>query len=88
MKLLFIEWEDSCQGSGWAPVEKSQQTRSMRCFSVGWKVSESKDSITLAPHVSEKNHPSAFFQCCGTMTIPKRSIVLKKEITSISEYFS
>lgn len=21
MKLLFIEWEDSCQGRGWEPTE-------------------------------------------------------------------
>ena len=52
MKLLFIEWEDSCQGRGWEPTENFCHTRSMRCFSVGWKVAESKDSITLAPHVS------------------------------------
>lgn len=60
MKLLFIEWEDSCQGRGWEPTENFCHTRSMRCFSVGWKVAESKDSITLAPHVSEKITPLHF----------------------------
>ena len=85
MKLLFIEWEDSCQGRGLEPTENFCHTRSMRCFSVGWKVAESKDSITLAPHVSEKNHPTAFFQCCGVMTIPKRAIVRKTAITSAPE---
>lgn len=85
MKLFFIEWEDSCQGNGWEPVENFRKTRSMRCFSVGWKVAESKNSITLAPHVSEKNHPTAFFQSCGAMTIPKRAIVRKTAITSVSD---
>lgn len=42
MKLLFIEWEDSCQGRGWEPTENFCHTRSMRCFSVGWKVAESQ----------------------------------------------
>ncbi|WP_337746937.1 hypothetical protein [Victivallis vadensis] len=84
MKLFFVEWVDSCQGNGWQPVENSIGTRAMRCFSIGWLIAESKDSLTLAPHVSEKDHPTAFHQCCGAMTIPKRAIVQKTLITCVS----
>lgn len=82
MKFLFVEWVDSCQSGGWQAVEDLKSQRSLHCFSAGWMVSESKDSITLAANVSEKNHPTAFYQCNGVMTIPKKAIVQKKVITT------
>lgn len=81
-KMIYVEWVDSCQSHGWQEVEELKSQRALHCFSVGWVVAENKDSIALAANISEKNHPTAFYQCCGVMTIPKKAIVYREEIIS------
>lgn len=81
-KMIYVEWVDSCQSHNWQAVEELKSQRSLHCFSVGWIVAENKDSITLAANISEKNHPTAFYQCCGVMTIPQKAIVQKKVMDS------
>ena len=79
-KIIYVEWVDSNQFAGWQEVEELKTQRAMHCFSVGWVVAESKDSITLATNITEENHPTAIYQCNGVMTIPKKAIVKSKVI--------
>lgn len=68
-KLALVEWVDSTMVHGWTtdpPGEKSQT-----CFSVGWVMQTSAQSVTLAPHVTIEEK----VQRGGEMTIPKCSIV-------------
>ena len=74
MKLVLIEWVDSSiSPGGWHAVEK-KGTRSVKFKSVGFISAKTKDSITLISHVSERNHPTALYQCYGEITIPRCAI--------------
>jgi len=80
MKLVLVKWVDSTiRIGGWHEVSK-KGIRAVCHRSVGWISAKTKDSITLIPHLSEKNHPSAMFQCWGEITIPKAAIVKMKKL--------
>lgn len=80
-KLIYVQWLDSCMGvNGWSTVESHVKARAAYFASIGWLIAETEDSITLASHISEDNHPTAEYQCCGVMTIPKVAITSKSEV--------
>ena len=80
MKLVEIEWVDSSiMTSGWHEVNQ-KGIRAVHHHSVGWIAAQTEDSLTLISHKSEKNHPTAIFQCWGEITIPKVAIVKQKNL--------
>lgn len=78
MKLVYIEWEDSCgDDSGrWRDLDYIKKDTPVPIKSVGWLVAENKNSKTIVPHLSGLEHGQ------GNMTIPNSAIkkfrVLKK----------
>lgn len=65
MKLVLIEWSDSCSMYGWH--DKGTKCGISRCVSTGIVISENRNEITLAPNMSEVSY--------GDITsIPKVSI--------------
>lgn len=79
--LVIIEWEDSlgCP-QGWQAFEDAS-TSHVIIQSVGWVLRESKESVTLVPHVGRVDGDANQGQ--GIMTIPKRCI-LKREAISLA----
>lgn len=80
--LAFIEWEDSlgCP-QGWQSFEDAL-TSCVIIQSVGWVLRESKESVTLVPHVGSVDGNANQGQ--GIMTIPKRCILKREAISLVS----
>ena len=70
-KLVMIEWVDSVSTGGtvWNDLEDVEAAVVASVQSVGWVLSETKEQITLSPHISESAE-----QCSGDLTIPKCAI--------------
>jgi hypothetical protein len=68
LKLVLVEWLDSRRGEGWVRLDELESTIT-HCRSVGWIIAKDSQSVTLAGHLGK--NPD---QCCGDVTIPKRSI--------------
>lgn len=66
--LVLVEWMDSRRGEGWVRLDELAGTV-MKCQSVGWVISQDKESLTLAGHLGKDPD-----QCCGDLTIPQRAI--------------
>ena len=67
-RLVAVEWVDSHISSGWTCEKVDAQPQT--CVSVGWVLAESKEALSVSPHISIEDEP----QRNGTMTIPKCSI--------------
>lgn len=81
MKLVLIEWEDSCGASpSWAPLE-GPAPGVLICRSVGWLLSDGEDCKTIVPHVTVEME-GVDHQGCGDMTIPAHAI---KRIVDLEE---
>ena len=74
MRLVFVEWLDSCRGDGWESL-KVKKKEPLKCFSVGWLISDDRDQKTLMPHIDAEET-----QGCGRMTIPTSSIIRMDDI--------
>jgi len=80
MKLVYVEWSDSygC-GSLWQTLE-DVDPGVIVCKSVGWLIADNKTHITLVPHIHIGTEISEA-QGCGDMTIPKTSILKRKNLS-------
>jgi hypothetical protein len=78
--LVHVQWQDSlgCP-QGWQLLEDVGSVV-VAIESVGWLLRESRDSITLAPHLGRVS--GEVNQGQGIMTIPKRCITKKTVISS------
>lgn len=73
MKLVLIDWVDSCgDGTRWRELDEIKKDRPVRIRSVGWLLVETKESKTIVPHLGDSDHGQ------GEMTIPSEAI---KKIT-------
>lgn len=73
MKLVVIDWVDSCGFTGWhreAPKDKA-----MLCRSVGWLTLDGKEVKYVAAHISHVGDPDETHQRDGEMCIPTVAIV-------------
>ena len=68
MKLLLIEWVDSCgDGTRWRELDEIKKDRPVRIRSVGWLLVETPESKTIVAHLGPDHGQ-------GEMTIPKEAI--------------
>ena len=75
MKLVLIEWVDSHSGRGWQEIEQLKSASELLyCRSVGWVVSENKNTIVLVPHISGEKNVGIKLCGCGDISIPKRAV--------------
>ena len=79
LKLVYIKWLDSVKGSGW-DIVTDMENEVTSCESVGYIVSNKKESILLVPHILDYNSKSVPQQGCGQMTIPKKAIIKIREL--------
>jgi hypothetical protein len=75
LRLVFIEWEDSCGAiARWQYLDESQPEYIL-CQSVGWLVYDGKDCKRIVPHIGRHKTDEAREQGCGDMTIPTSAII-------------
>jgi hypothetical protein len=73
--IVFIEWIDSCTSdTDWKDIRNAKGIT--HCYSVGFKVKETKKYIVLFPNLNNNTNPLG---CCD-ITIPKGAIKSIKEI--------
>lgn len=75
-KLVIVEWFDAHSIDGWEPLEGEK--KNVKCTSVGWLISDTKDNIVIVPNIADKGENK--FDGCGKMIIPKVSIVSKRNL--------
>jgi hypothetical protein len=73
-RLILVTWLDSHSYEGWTAV-KDLKPDGVTCRSVGWLISETEQTLTLAPHLTQADHASAEEQASGAMVIPRVSVV-------------
>ncbi len=84
VRLEFIEWVDSNSYGRWTDSEiLNKNAKNMVCQSVGWRVSESDDNVTLVATMSamaDQEHVDVNLYNHGIcdMTIPKCAILKRK----------
>lgn len=78
-KLLLVEWYDSSHTHGWTRNEPPESA--LICRSVGWLISTSHDSLTIAPHLTLEDPP----QRNGELTIPLCSIIKQRQLDTSSK---
>lgn len=75
-KLVLIEWVDSHSCNGWQPLDEiASVARPVYCRSVGWVVSETKETTVLVAHVSGERNEDLRLYGTGDMAIPRKAIV-------------
>lgn len=74
MKLVVVDWIDSCSSRGWVDKESLQMSVPLPCSSVGWLLKEDKECIVIIPHISDTTEDGDFRQGSGDITIPKVAI--------------
>ena len=76
-KLVFVEWVDSVEHSGWAHKSESatdHNDHELKCQSVGWIVRKTTQSVTLAQSRSTLRNVAARIQ------IPRCAISYMQDI--------
>ena len=74
MKLVIVDWIDSCSSRGWVEKEALQTSIPLPCRSVGWVIKEDKECIVLIAHLSDVTDDGNFGQGNGDITIPRAVI--------------
>ena len=72
MQKVYVEWWDACSDTknDWTPVKEATGVLSL-CYSLGWIVKETPESITVAGHTDDK-----YEDFCGEIVIP--TVCIKK----------
>jgi len=78
-KLEVVEWADSYSPSdiGWKSIAEMEEPDNMVCISVGWIEKETKDNITIVPHITDIYDKKTEGYGYGILTIPK-GVILKR----------
>lgn len=79
-KLVYIEWEDSqgCSPSWQRTANYDPEVVIIK--SVGWIIHENKKTISIAGNIAEETNTTDA-QANGIMTIPKRCVVKRKNVS-------
>lgn len=75
-KRAYIVWVDHQEHQGWVDIKDVKGPLPV-CYSVGWVIKETKDSVFLAPHLATDEEGNV--DTTGTMQIDKNCI--KKRMT-------
>lgn len=79
-KLVLIEWVDSAQPlPGWRYLEDAPSPEAIRCFSVGWLVSENERAKVLVPNIGDLDSGGSA-QGSGFIRIPVASVIRQVEL--------
>ena len=56
MKIVEVEWTDSCGQNGWHNVKTHQDNRPAKCKTAGYLVSQSKEHVTICMSEDTNNN--------------------------------
>lgn len=73
MKLVYVEWLDSCGPNGWTAISELDD-RVSRIRSVGWVLHDTEEGLTILPHYEPSRHDGKPYQGKGIVSIPKECI--------------
>jgi len=83
--LVMIEWVDSVRPiAPWQLIKDFEAPEPVKCFSVGWLISETRDVKALAPNIGSV--ADTFPQACGIIQITKRSIIRQVKLKEGPKY--
>ena len=81
MKLVYVEWVDSCGPNGWTELNDIDD-RIAHIRSVGWVWLDTPESLTLVPHYEPDRYSDKPYQGKGIVSIPKRAVTRVVEIAA------
>ena len=70
---VYVEWIDSSSCYGWREPDPTSDP-DLKCWTLGFLITESENSVTVASSVSATGHVS------NQMTIPRAAITVIREI--------
>ena len=76
--LLVVEWIDITVSADWIDTDSNHAERVIRCKSVGWKIQETDECLTIAGGTHKGG------QCICTQVIPQGCIKNIKELNDTS----
>jgi hypothetical protein len=80
--LVKVTWIESAEPySGWERITTLEAPASLECVSVGFLVSDGKQSKTVAPHVTSPMDERT--QGCGIIVIPTQAVVSIEKLAVI-----
>ena len=84
--LILVEWIDSIQPcSEWSYLTALPEVGVATCQSVGWLVSETEDTVMLAPNLARLLSDEDVSQGSGFFRIPKVAIIKQIELEAIDK---
>lgn len=87
VKLVLIEWEDSCQPlPEWRHLSDLPAKTAIQCCSVGWLISEENRVKMLAPNMGDIQS-DANMQASGIIRIPEAAIIRIVELKEGGEVY-
>lgn len=82
-RLVLVEWEDSARPDpDWRYLDPTDWQKVVRCWSVGFLVSETKDVMALAPNLGDVSLDTE--QACGIIRIPVRCIIKRVRLSELA----
>lgn len=72
LKVVKIEWVDSCSGDNWEGFKESEEHTIAKCESVGYLLRKDKEQVQIVQNISDNGH------LCAQIAIPRGCI---KKIT-------
>lgn len=86
--IEYVEWVDSVAShEGWTLIQEMDADASMRAFSVGLLIKETKQYVQLVanwhPETNMSGDTVARFSADGDMSIPKCAIVKRKVLKRV-----
>lgn len=80
--IIEVIWDDAAGNDGWAKLEDIEEHGPSRCYSIGYLLKETPDSITLsmALGVDENNDQDEIDQVGAYLIIPVGMIVDRRKI--------
>jgi hypothetical protein len=72
-KLVMLEWEDSAQPiDHWQWVDDYRMPEVVKCVSVGFLISKTKQAVALAPNLGDIGRERV--QASGILRIPRSAV--------------
>ncbi len=74
-KIICVDWDDAAHTDGWRHAERIAEDTPLRCRTIGFVMSETKDKIVLAQNLSLEQPTGS-----EAMTIPKSLIRRRRRL--------
>jgi len=79
MKIYLVKWFDAQSSDGWELYNQKEENSDMIIYTVGFLIDENKNYIRIGLSFGQNKNGNNL-QFNGTMAIPKRCIIKKKQL--------